>query len=139
MAMSMAMNSQCFVIMRCIGDHSFHQHRCCHKYWYGQSDVWPEPVRRKWIERCPGLQHYGTDELRVFPSRALISFRMFGVDFLGLHAGEILKQVSVCQIDDFLEFMSLDSQMYAQSSQRLSCFDASGRRDASRRVVDFFG
>lgn len=28
---------------------------------------------------------------------------MFGVDFLGLHAGEILKQVSVCQIDDFWE------------------------------------
>lgn len=95
MAMSMAMNSQCFVIMQCIGDHSFHQHRCCHKYWYGQSDVWPEPVRRKWIERCPGLQHYGTDELRVFPSRALISFRMFGVDSSGSMQGKYWNR-SVC-------------------------------------------
>ena len=77
------------------------------------------------------------DELRVFPSRALISFRMFSVGFSGLHAGEILKQVSVCQIDDFLEFILLDSQMYAQSSQRPLRFDASGRRDVSRRVVEF--
>jgi hypothetical protein len=39
---------------------------------------------------------------------------MFGFSSSRLHAGEILKQISLCQIDDMVRFTLLDSQTYVQ-------------------------